>query len=130
MEIRFSQRGDRPTTFERGLVSEAPTCLLTETRQLWLLIAERIGLEALLVVLDEIGGEKVHVPTRADFFGALWRPVRDAEIRRLKGQGFGAKRIAKELGMTRSAVQLVLHAESRGQRAGRRWPAGRASKRA
>ncbi len=108
--IRFSRRGDRVTDFERLLVSECDVIALTDIRAVWLSIARRIGIDQLAIVLDELGTEKVHVPSRENFFGMLWQRQRDAEIVRRLGNGEPAADIARDYGMS---VRVVRHVGQR-----------------
>jgi hypothetical protein len=55
-----------------------------------------------------LGGEKVHVPVRAEFFGALARERRDARIRDLYARGIPVAQIAQDAGMKPNTVWWVL----------------------
>lgn len=44
-------------------------------------LGQRIGPEALNCVLEVLGGEKRHVPTRENFWASVQREIRDQEIR-------------------------------------------------
>lgn len=108
--IRFSRRGERVTDFERLLVSGCDVIALTDIRAVWLSIARRIGVEQLAIVLDELGTEKVHVPSRENFFGALWQRQRDADIVRRLAGGEPPATLAREYGMS---VRMVRHVAQR-----------------
>lgn len=75
----FSGRGERCTELERSLVNRPGTPEWTDG---WVGLINTVGIDAIAAVMDWFGGEKIHVPTREAFFRALWREVRDAEIRR------------------------------------------------
>lgn len=102
-ERRFSRMGDPPTQFETELL-----CVADQSDP-WVLIGQRIGIHALFVLLDEIGGEKVNVPQRENFQRRLFRPVRDTEIRALKEHyGFTNAEIAERTGLSRQSVGVIL----------------------
>jgi len=84
-EVTFSERGGRITPFEARLItqSKSESPWLCVARRLILGFGVEIGAQAFVVVLDELGGEKLHVSTRRHFFEALWRTERDALIRDL-----------------------------------------------
>lgn len=104
---KFSRRGERVTDFERTLIAECD-----DSRSAFLDLARRIGIDALVVVLDEFASEKIHVPTRESFFAGLYRRLRDEEILRRLANGEHADDIADDIGCSRSTVFGV-------QRAGR-----------
>lgn len=105
--VRFSRRGERATEFERTLVAGANDDMRRETSSLFLGLARRIGVDALLAVFDEIGGEKVHVPTRESFFTALWQVERDAEIHRRLASGESPRVIADDFGLACRTVRHI-----------------------
>lgn len=115
--VEFSRRGQKPTTFEAGLVAQAAT----ETP--WLLLARRMvaelgldaGLQAFALVLDEFGGEKIRVPERRAFFTGLWSVERQRLIADLctRPDWTGAD-IARALGVSRSYVTQVKKLTQRG----------------
>lgn len=104
---RFSRRGERATEFERALVAVADADTCRGTSALFLELARRIGVDALLVVFDEVGGEKLHIPTREWFVGELWRKQRDAEILRRLAGGEAAQSVADDFGVHERTVQRV-----------------------
>lgn len=96
---RFSRQGEPCTAFERQLVEVAG-----DESALWLVLTRRIGLDAAVAIMDECGGEHVYVPSRNGFFAALLAEVRAAEIvRRLSARDRPVD-VARDLGMTRQAV--------------------------
>lgn len=107
----FSHRGAAPTEFECALVLSAIAHSADTPQRFadspWLPIAARIGVPALAVVFDEIGGEKVHVPTRAMFFEGLAQVQRDARILELLGQGLPQVTIATQFGLTQGRVSQI-----------------------
>lgn len=107
----FSERGNAPTDFERQLVARmthaANDVALSDSSAAWLSLASRIGLDALLIVMDEFGTEKISVPTRNGFLADLWRPLRDAEVLRLLGNGERASVIGAALGITAENVRQI-----------------------
>jgi len=106
----FSHRGEPVTVFEMRLVSEAAINPRPEkTSELWIAIAKRIGIDNLAIILDELGTEKVHVPSREEFFAALYRPLRNRQIVDMRqATGASLREIGKSFGLTHKAVALVL----------------------
>lgn len=79
---------------------------------LWICIAKRIGIDALVVVLDELGGEKIHVPARESFFAALYRPVRNRQIADMRQTtGASLRAIGRVVNLSAPAVQRALEAD-------------------
>lgn len=101
---QFSRRGERVTDFERTLIAGADATALTEMRTLFMGLAQRIGIDALAVFFDEIGGEKIHFPTREFFFTTLFRQQRDADIVRRLANGEPARAIARLYGLHENTV--------------------------
>lgn len=100
MKHLFGGLGDAPTEFERALLARADTL---DDR--WVGLGRRIGIEALFVVLDELGGgETLYVPTREKFVQRLYLPLRDAEIAALLREGVDRKEIARTYRITPQAV--------------------------
>lgn len=108
----FSKRGEACTPFERALVASEWSG--SDGTGVWLGLIGRIGLDAMLAVFDELGSEKVHVPTREHFFAALWRVQRDAEIRRRLAAGEGVAVIAADFHLSSRAVYGIRNAEDAG----------------
>lgn len=106
MRPRFSRKGEAPTPDEVALIAAAAN----DPNNVWALIAARIGPAALCVVLDEIGGEKIHVPTREHFIRALWVPVRDLMVRDLIARGVSVRAAAAALGVKKSTASRASHA--------------------
>lgn len=101
----FSRRGEKCTDLERALAerTDAPAWM-----QSWIALVQRIGIDAVVAVMDEFGSERVHVPTRASFFASLWRESRDAEIvRRVVVNRELIALVAGDYGLTVRAVQLI-----------------------
>lgn len=84
-EERFSRPGDPPTEFEVRLLQAAAgdNDWLVVARDLMDSLGPVAGAAALLVVLDALSSEKIHVTTRAMLFRGLYLPHRNAEILRL-----------------------------------------------
>lgn len=115
MEPAFSRRGEPATPFERELLSSAPVGEPTNAQQLWLVIARRIGMDELMVMLDEFGDAHVWVPTRSRLVQNLWGDVRDAEICRLRDvHGMSLTSIAKRMQVSRTTVGRVVRARHGG----------------
>ena len=116
-DIRFSAPGDAPTTFEIQLLMTAGP--QSWPAQLAQRMATRLGpalaAEMLVLVLDEIGNERIDVPTRRNFFRSLWCKDRDRLIAELAqpGRGFTKSEIASMLGVRRQHVNRVLHGKPR-----------------
>lgn len=106
MEPAFSRPGERPTDFEQQLVSAVQVERPRGAKQLWLMLAQRGGLEHLLAVLDEFGDDHVWVPTRSGLMQELWTQVRTEEIRRLsESTGMSFRAIARQLKVSHTTVQ-------------------------
>lgn len=108
--IEFSDRGQMPTEFELRLLERASGSAA------WVMVGKRliaefgreIGAKALAVVLDEVGGEKPHIPHRRHLFEALWREERDLLIVDLASRddwSFAA--IGRALGVSRVYVKRL-----------------------
>jgi hypothetical protein len=61
-------------------------------------LGQRIGPDALNCVLEVLGGEKRHVPTRENFWAAVQREIRDHEIR-ARFNGRNVRQLAAEYGL-------------------------------
>lgn len=116
VQHEFSERGEMVTELERELVASAPLEFPESMSDLWVLLARRIGVDALVVMFDEVGGEKVHVPTRAEFFSALYRPRRDTRIRELCAGGMSGADVAVQFGLTRMQVHRIVRARDDARR--------------
>lgn len=124
MAAAFSDRGDAPTDYERELFEQYADDEPRHVRQLWLLIGQRIGLDALCVVLDELGGmHNMSAPTRERFFADLALIERDDEIEQ-RMQTETPQQIALALRMRvrmvqrRCAIIRVRRRSNRGTRRG------------
>lgn len=124
--IEFSEKGAQPSDFERKLLAES------RSESPWLSVARRlvrdlgadVGALALVAVLDEVGGEKLHVSTRRHFFESLWRIERDKLIRDLSTRpDWNQADIARALGLSREYVRRVIEKTppQRTTAAGRAW---------
>lgn len=108
--IEFSDRGDAPTEFELRLLERA------EGSAAWVMVGKRliaefgreIGAKALAVVLDEVGGEKPHIPHRRHLFESLWREERDLLIVDLASrEDWSFAAIGRALGVSRVYVKRL-----------------------
>jgi hypothetical protein len=109
MAPEFSERGDAPTDYERALVAKCGDDEPRHVRQLWLLIAKRVGVDALCVLLDELGGiANLSAPSRRAFFADLARAARNSEILERAERKEGPTAIAKSLGVHRRTVDRAL----------------------
>jgi|APThiThiocy_ev2_2_1041544.scaffolds.fasta_scaffold05953_8 hypothetical protein len=107
MDPVFSRPGEAPTAFERQLLDAAAVHHPSTTQELWLLIAQRAGLEALMVVLDEFGNGAVWVPSRRTFFNALGGPTLENMITTLLDQDVSQREIARRMCMSHTQVQRI-----------------------
>lgn len=98
----FSHRGEPVTSFERDLVASC-----SDARSPFFGLARRIGVDALVIVLDEFASEKVHIPTREFFFAALYRVQRDADIVRRLADGETVDQVASLHGVHRNTIRNV-----------------------
>ncbi len=103
---QFSRKGEAPTAKELALMAEAMAERWPASA--WVVIAQRIGIEALCVVFDELGSEKVHVPTRERFFESLWRPERNREIAAAIAGGAHPDVVALQYGLDRTRVLHIV----------------------
>lgn len=106
MRSRFSRRGEPTTEAERHLLKTSAA------DDAWVAIGQRIGADALAVVMDELGTLNVRVPSRCEFFAKLWRPERDAQIRAHHRVGISVDDIAQRFGMSRPNVLRIVAAVS------------------
>jgi hypothetical protein len=107
MDPAFSRRGEAPTAFERGLLDSVHVRDPETTQDLWLLVAQRAGLDALMLVLDEFGNGPVWVPTRRTFFNALCAPAVERMIVTMIDQHVSRREIARRLNMSHTQVQRI-----------------------
>ncbi|HET6805311.1 MAG TPA: helix-turn-helix domain-containing protein, partial [Frateuria sp.] len=74
-------------------------------KELWLVIAQRIGLADLMAVLDEFGDGQVWVPSRTGLMQELWVQTRYAEIQRLRHQeGLSCREVAERMKVSPATV--------------------------
>lgn len=79
----------------------------------WVAIGKRIGGEALEVVLDELGGQHTHVPTAEYFRAALFRTIRDADIRaRFRGTNYDE--LSTDYDITPRQIRRIVHGNNKG----------------
>jgi hypothetical protein len=96
--------------FERDLLAHHGEHAPRTSDDLWLVLVKRIGIDALLVVLDEIGGLKVWAPTRTQLVRRVWLDLRDREIRRLRTDGrLSTSEISAAMGVNPRTVRRVVH---------------------
>lgn len=107
MDPAFSRPGDGPTAFEQKLLDAVDVSSPTSAQQLWLSIAQRIGLAPLMAILDEFGDGNVWVPSRNGLMRSLWGDVRNREIERLTNEGLSQRAIARKVKTSRYTVQRV-----------------------
>ena len=106
MDPAFSRPGEQPTAFEEQLVAAVQVEQPRGAKQLWLMLAQRVGLEHLMAGLDEFGDDHVWVPTRSGLMQELWAQVRTEEIRRLTAStGLSFRAIARQLNVSHTTVQ-------------------------
>lgn len=113
---RFSRRGQPVTEFEVELLLDAsPDITWVDVAQVLMReLGPKVGANALAIVLDTVGTEKLHVPGRELLFQRLYRPVRDREILRLaETESLGA--ISTSAKVSRGRVRQIL------KRSGRRY---------
>lgn len=104
----FSDRGETPTDFERELVEQFSDQEPRHVRQLWLLIAKRIGCDATCVVLDEIGGmTNLSAPSRRNFFRDLFREAQREAVAARLDDGCRVVDVAADLGVPPIFVSRV-----------------------
>jgi len=104
MEPAFSRAGEAPTAFELELIASAQLGLPTQAKEQWIALAQRIGLAAVMAVLDEFGDSSVWVPSRSGLLQPLWADMRSREVARLRSEGENISAIARKLGVHRRTV--------------------------
>ena len=105
--VDLSERGDMPTQFELDLIANADTSRITDATGQWLLLAQRIGLHAVLAVLDEFGREKVFVPSRKGFIGAVYTPIRNDLLCARAASGAPLQKLRAEFGLSNSHIMRI-----------------------
>jgi hypothetical protein len=110
-EFQFSKAGEKPTEFERALLV-APRPAARQNEDL-IAFAQRHGVEALVLFMDEFGGEKIHIPKRAEFFQSLAQSVRNERIVELRHAGKTAAEIASMVGVSEIRVRAILAESAR-----------------
>jgi hypothetical protein len=113
-ENLHSIRGEPPTEFESQLFAAFDQ---GNPISPWTMIGRRIGLPAMCVVFDELGGENVYVPIRAAFFERLATEKRDARIVELLADGAMSQiAIAEHFGLTKARICQIAAAVKRSAR--------------
>lgn len=110
--MNIGLRGDAATLFERDLIAQYDTRQPRTATDVWTALAQRIGADALVAVLDEFGGEKISIPSRREFFATLYRPYRNAEIVRLHATGFSLAELGRQYGVNKSTILKALRCAS------------------
>ena len=107
--MNFSRRGQPVTIFEAQMVAEAVISKPDKDSSRWVLLAQKIGVDNLMIVLDELGTEKIHVPSREHFFQALYRPLRNRQIRDMRVRtGESLRAIGSRFQVSPDTVQAAL----------------------
>lgn len=107
MEPAFSRRGEAATPFERDLIAQLDASTLRSEQELWIHLARRVGLDALLLIFDEMGGRKVWLPTRETFVQLGWDDIRRNEMLRMRAAGKSLREVARTFGVSRTTVIRV-----------------------
>lgn len=116
---KFSRRDAPPTDYEVRLLQNATG------DSVWLDIARKLmadhgveaGARALLVVLDALGTEKVHVPARETLFRKLYRKERDDRVLELLDRGEQtAEQIAQLVDRTPARISQIVKRSGRAMR--------------
>jgi hypothetical protein len=108
MDPAFSRRGEPATPFERELLQHRGTPPAHSEQELWVELVQRVGLDALLHIFDDMGGRKVWIPTRETFIRLVWSDLRDAEIHRLHAASMTINQIATRMGLNQRTVRHVV----------------------
>lgn len=103
-----SQRGQPATAAERHLVDDADLAELRDPIWRWAALAQRVGLDAILAVLDAFGGEQVKVVSRRGFLDAIERLALDRLIAARHHRGEAVCTIAAGMNLSRRRVRLSL----------------------
>lgn len=110
MDPAFSRRGESATAFERELLTHHAHHAPRTGDDLWFVLVKRIGIDALMGMLDEIGGLKVWVPTRQQLVRRVWLDLRDREILRLRTEKrMTTCEISAAMGVNPRTVRRVVH---------------------
>lgn len=105
MDPAFSRPGEQPTAFEEQLLDSVQLAQPRSGKELWLLLAQRIGLADLMAVLDEFGDGQVWVPSRTGLMQELWVQTRYAEIQRLRAEeGLSCREVAERMKVSPATV--------------------------
>ncbi len=103
----FSKRGQGITDFEQLLLIRARADRPEAISDLWVGLSRRMGGDRLVVLFDELGGEKVHIPTREEFFADLYRPERNRAILDRLARRVSMAEICAEFGIDPRTVRRV-----------------------
>jgi hypothetical protein len=106
-ENLHSIRGETPTEYEHQLFAAIDDPYPVSP---WAMIGKRLGIAALAVVLDEVGGGKVYVPTRKTFFQELAAARRDARIGELLAKGMPMRDVARHVGLSPGRICAIAKA--------------------
>jgi AcrR family transcriptional regulator len=120
----IGQRGQSVTSTEVSLLTLPPPAAVSTPSEQLQVIAQRItdatetagaspaqariaAATAVAAILDEFGGERIHLPSRRWFFFALLRPVLPTLARHMRGN-LRCAEIAARLGVSRRTVERAL----------------------
>lgn len=75
-------------------------------------LGHRLGPDALNVVLEELGGQKPHIPQPQNFWSGLEREVRDEQIRgQFRGNNY--VELADEYGLSERQIRQIVDSQRR-----------------
>ncbi len=120
----IGQRGQSVTATEVSLLALPPPADVSTPSEQLQAIAQRIAMDvtaagaspaqariaaasAVAAILDEFGGERIHLPSRRWFFFALLRPVLPTLARHMR-EDLRCTEIAAQLGVSRRTVERAL----------------------
>lgn len=109
--IEFSGPGEAPTDFEQRLLTtiQEPTAMGALAARLLREVGPEAATRMLAIVLDEIGGGKVCLPQRRQYFQRLWYAERNTIIESLGSRpDWTQADIARQMGISRTRVQRIL----------------------
>ena len=97
---RFSKQGQPATDFERDLLLQSQAL-----EDPWVEIAQIIGLDAALAVMDRFERCLLSCPSRTAFITRMHRVWLDIETLRLRHKGAPNRRIVQQLGVTDRSIR-------------------------
>lgn len=103
-----SQRGQAATGHERELIAAVDLAEIGDPLWQWVVLAQKVGIDPILAVLDAFGGEKIKIISRRGLFEALARPAEDRIIATRYRAGDPVCDIAAHLGVSRRRVYRSL----------------------